>query len=202
MGWIPVPTCGMILELASVPKRWLNLGSGHRRQDSSFQCCFHAQNLSSCGWRPPWGKTQPRAQERQGFKGYGLCDSTTAWWGDWHVCAHGLMLSLSQNKQICNLVFICVAGFMNFWHSVLFPTVTISFSEIEGSYLFLWPLPPRHPWWPQKYWEHGLCSQTLWLCLLAPPLRSCVSLGKLCNLSEPPFLAAEPILLHWTGVRS
>lgn len=36
------PHSWMILELASVPKRWLNLGSEHRRQDSSFQCCFHA----------------------------------------------------------------------------------------------------------------------------------------------------------------
>lgn len=80
MGWIPASTCGMILELASIPERWLHHGSELRRQDSSFH--FHTQNLASCGWKLSSGKTQPRAQERQGFKGHGLCDSPISWWGD------------------------------------------------------------------------------------------------------------------------
>ena len=53
VGWIPVPTCGMILGLASVPRRWLNLGSEHGRQDSSFSAVFmHKASLPVAGGLP------------------------------------------------------------------------------------------------------------------------------------------------------
>ena len=53
MGWIPVPTCGMILELASVPKRWLNLGSGTGDRIPHFSAVFmHKTSLPVVGGHP------------------------------------------------------------------------------------------------------------------------------------------------------